>query len=216
MNLWRNAYKSRLQAEGNNVVEAIKQTTKNANIQQILSSPTRTDVTLNDEDKMYPCIVSDINTFKKRRFLFLPDTKIDVGNYIHHEGYTYLATDKTTSDTYPQLIAEVCNDEFPITSTITKIEKGKDRFGKPVYEEIVNHTYVPCLVESSYSKSSDVDSFPIPSGRIEISLPYQITDNTKYNFTFNLNGDNYSVKDLDLVNVINGIGYMKIIAEKVV
>ncbi len=214
--MWRDAYKARLKAEGSNIVEAVKQTTKNGNIQQILYSPTRSDVTVNDNEGLYPCIVSDMKTFQKRRFLFLPDTEINLGDYIYHEGYTYLATDKTTSDTYPQLIGDVCNAEFPISTEITKVLIDKDDRGRPIYNEQINLNNVPCTVNSYYFQANETRNLLVPEGKVVVGVQYRADHTVKLNDEFDIHGVKYKVKDIDLTSLFNGKGVMNIIAEKVV
>lgn len=224
MSLWLDSYKARINAEGGTVSKSVNDSTKRTAKEQILNSPSRVDVKLNDDlVQLYPCIISDIETFKKRRFLFIPDTLISIGDYVHHNNFTYLATERTTDDKFPQLIGELCNSQFPIYSTVTKTPRldadGKqmyDRYGKPLYDETLETVNKPCVVKSSYLQSSDTDQFMIPEGKITIILPYITPNNITLDYQFKMYDSDYRITNIDPTNIINGQGIYTVIAERVV
>lgn len=217
------SYKARINAYGGNLKNSVMQSTKITQRESILNSPSRVDLTFNNDATLHPCIVSDIDTFKKRRFLFLPDTDISIGDYVHHEGFTYLSTEQTTSETFPQLIGELCNNNFPIKTIVTKVPRNDsngnqlfDRYGKPLFDDQTQEITTPCVVQSQYLQSSDTKQFTLPEGKITIIVPYVTPNNIILDYQFNIYGDKYKVTNIDLTNVLEDKGTIKIIAERVV
>ncbi|MNF66699.1 hypothetical protein D3C84_484960 [compost metagenome] len=118
---------------------------------------------------------------------------------------------------YRKATVRYCNSLFPIQSEITKVLIGTDpRTGRPIYDEQIVTTNEPCIVESQYSKSSDVDQFMIPEGKLVITMKYQVSPSLSLDYEFSMYGNKYKATDFDYTNVIGDNGIMKIIAEKVV
>lgn len=118
---------------------------------------------------------------------------------------------------YRKAVIKFCNSLFPLRTGTTKVLIGNDpNTGRPIYSEEVAYTNEPCIAESQYSKSSDVNQFAIPEGRIVITMKYQTSESLVIDYEFDMYGNKYKVSDFDYTSVIDDKGIMKIIAEKVV
>lgn len=168
------SYRARVLSQGKSIAESTANDTKRLQVEYILNSPTRSDVMVNmDETISYPCIVSDTKTFQLRRFLFMPDIKVYMGDYICHDGFIYLVIDQTTDSKFPQCFAQVCNFDYPIRTVTDKILIDREPNGKPIYETITTTITKPCvLTENNYTVIDD-NPIPLPDSTSRIYLPYE-------------------------------------------
>ena len=167
------SYRERVLSNGITIAQASSMDTKIQQVDYILNSPSRSDVLVNmDETVSYPCIVSDTKTFQLRRFLFMPDTKVYMGDYICHDGFIYLVTDQTTDTIFPQCFAQVCNFDYPIKTVTSKTLIGKKADGSPNYKtETKTITKPAVLTENNYTVIDD-NPIPLPDSTTRILLPY--------------------------------------------
>ena len=167
------SYRKRVLSNGVTIAQASSMDTKIQQVDYILNSPSRSDVLVNmDESVSYPCIVSDTKTFQLRRFLFMPDTKVYMGDYICHDGFIYLVTDQTTDTIFPQCFAQVCNFDYPIKTVTSKVLIGKKTDGSPNYKtETTTITKPAVLTENNYTVIDD-NPIPLPDSTTRILLPY--------------------------------------------
>ena len=167
------SYRKRVLSNGVTMAQASSMDTKIQQVDYILNSPSRSDVLVNmDESVSYPCIVSDTKTFQLRRFLFMPDTKVYMGDYICHDGFIYLVTDQTTDTIFPQCFAQVCNFDYPIKTVTSKILIGKKADGSPNYKtETTTITKPAVLTENNYTVIDD-NPIPLPDSTLRLLLPY--------------------------------------------
>ena len=204
------SYRARLNSYGANRSEATINLSKQSQTQQILSSSTIKYVKLNDNQDLSPCIVSDIETFHKRRFLFLPDTVINVGDYVEHDSHTYLATDRTTDEVYPQLIGEVCNEIFVLKVKGQRIIKGRDDNNRPIYDYPETSYNFPCIfTDKNYNKIEN-DSLPTPDISLTVKIPYIPDRIPSVNYEFTMQGGTYKVTNVSREHVINGTGFLEL------
>ena len=171
------SYRKRVLSNGVTMAQASSMDSKIQQVDYILNSPSRSDVLVNiDESVSYPCIVSDTKTFQLRRFLFMPDTKVYMGDYICHDGFIYLVTDQTTDTIFPQCFAQVCNFDYPIKTVTSKVLIGKKTDGSPNYKtETTTITKPAVLTENNYTVIDD-NPIPLPDSTAKIYLPYYIHD----------------------------------------
>lgn len=211
------SYRARITANGGSIVDSTKLTTKRSQMKEILNSPLRADVYLNSDTTTYACIpriIKNDNEFAS--FLFMPDTVLDRGYYIHYGKLTYITTMNNSSDSHPIVNAQLCNHSFPVRTEVTKVLIGNDpRTGRPIYEDVITPILIPCVVESRYTHANDTRSFQLPEDRLEISLQYTVSNDIDLNFEFDMYDDRYRIVDIDSTQTLNEIGIMKIIAEKV-
>lgn len=212
--MWLNSYKGRINAEGGTVSKSVNNSTKRITREQILNSPSRVDVKLNDVTNVtYPCVVNDVDTFKKRRFLFLPDTIINIGDQIVHDGFTYLATNRVTDTKFPQLIGELCNEIFTIIVAGNKSSSGTDDFGRPIQYTTNDKTYnLPCVLITKDNTTDSIDNSPIPlpEGNMIIKVKYYPNIVPKINYEFKYRNTTYKVTDIIYDNVISDKGFVEI------
>jgi len=168
------SYRARVLSQGKNIQEATANDTKRLQVEYILNSPSRSDVYVNmDETISLPCIVSDTKTFQLRRFLFMPDMKVYMGDYICHDGFIYLVIDQTTDSKFPQCFAQVCNFDYPIKTIEDEIIVGRYPTGEPIYDYITTTITIPSvLTENNYTVIDD-NPIPLPDSTSKIYIPYK-------------------------------------------
>jgi len=205
------AYRDRVNAMGNSIQESMINNSKNLTTEQIMNSPSLSYVKLNDGIDSLPCIVSDKDSFNKREFLFLPDSIINVGDYIHHDTFTYLATDRMRNEIYPELTGELCNETYRVKGGQTKQIVGHDEYtSKPIYDYIDEAFDVPCVMTTKTYSTADNSPIPLPDGAAIVKLPYIEGMIPKVNDEFDHRGSQYQVTNVSYTNVINEVGYIEI------
>lgn len=212
------SYRNRVFADGDSIKKAIHTTTKRQMVNYILDSPSLSHVFIDMQETLpIPSIVSDIRTFYERRFLFLPDLSVNVGDYITYKGYTYLATNKVDVEMYPQLFGELCNTEFPISTEERKVRIGTDHFGRPIYKIETVAIKKPCVMVDKIYSQADNSPIPLPDGSIVAKLPYSDDENhiPKINSTVEFYQNQYQVTTVSFEFVINGVGYIEVQLQRI-
>lgn len=204
------AYRERLNNSGSTSQDSIINATKRQQMSLMMSSPTLSYVTLNDEEDTRPSIVSDIETFNKRRFLFLPDSEVNVGDYIKHDKKIYLATDKTTDEIYPQLFGELCNSVFKFVKGQTRIIIDTDYRGAPIYETVDDEVEIPCVMTTKIYSALSNSPIPLPSGAMIIKIPYDPEIVVPLNYPYKIKSSQYKVTSVDYDNILDEVGYIEI------
>lgn len=211
------SYIAWIDSEGGSIKGATNQVTKLAQLDMIRKSPSSKIVKLNNIDEY--SIVSDIDTFEYRRFLFEPDKQIYKGNYINHDGFTYLITEHTTDEIYPQAMARLCNYKFLVKVEEIKTQVGNLANGRPKYDIKKNEIYTDAVMTDKIYSSIDNRPIAIQDGSSAIFIPY-IDSNSipKINQVIMIETSQYKVVDISYKNVLdyNGIkkGYIDIRLQK--
>lgn len=181
------------------------------------TSPLSTTVTVNDVNTV--AMVRQEKDSNKKKLIFRPDTKIDIGSVIRIKSSYYLTLDflsEGINEVYPTAKVQLCNSTLPIQSGKTRVLIGHDRDGRPVYkDEYAVNKLEPCIAETKYLSSNENDQLPLPEGRINITLKYQEADNIQPNKQFSMYGNTFKITDIDLTKVINGKGIMIVSAERI-
>lgn len=211
------AYRARVGASGASMQDAVKNTTKRQAINYIMSSPTLSYVRLNDDVDLTPVVESDKETFQKRIYLFLPDTVINVGDYIHQSNNAiYLATDQDKDDIYPQLIGELCNEFFELVTEATKVIIGYNDFNRPIYRNVGAQTYlIPCVLTSKIYSTIDNSAIPLPEGSLMIRMSYDPLKIPPINYVFTYRGSPYKVNTISYENVVKEVGFVEMRLERI-
>lgn len=209
------AYRDRVRATGSSLQDATLKVTKRKATTDLMSSPTLSYVRLNDDVDFTPTIASDKETFHKRTFLFVPESIINVGDYIHQtNNATYLAVDKDIDDfgIHPQLIGELCNETFKMKVAGTEVIIGYDEFKRPMYRTVGEQNLkIPCVMTMKVPSMIDNSAIPLPEGAMIIKIPYKVGQIPPINYVFKYQDSlNYKVTNVSEENVINGIGYVEI------
>lgn len=213
-----NAFRNRVQADGATLKEATYSTTKRQMVNYILDSPSLTYVFVNMMETLpIPCIASDVRTFYERRFLFLPDLKVSIGDYVTYRDKTYLATNATDDETYPQLIGELCNVEYPIVSEERRIKVGNDNLGRPIYKTESVVVTKPCVMTDKIYSQANNNPIPLPDGAIIVKLPHSEIDHQvpEINAHVTLNDMEYKVSTISYENVIGGKGVLEVQLQRI-
>lgn len=204
------SYRDRIGVSGSTSQDALHKSTKRQNYNYILDSPSKSDVLLNEEVETRPCIVSNRESFNKRLFLFLPDTKVNIGDYIHYDTFTYLATDRNRDDIYPELTGELCNEVFKIKGNETRTIVGEDAFGRPLYDYLTEEFDLPCVMTTKTYSTADNSAIPLPEGAMIVKIPYIENMTPNVNAEFKIWEEDYQITDVSYINVIHKVGYIEI------
>lgn len=189
--------------------DTIKDTTKRQQTNLMLNSPSLSHITLNDEATARPAIVSDIDTFHKRRVLFLPDSVVNVGDYVKIQNDTYLATDMKKSEIHPELFVELCNETY-ILDKSTKVVVGKDSMGRPIYDIIENKIPLPCVLNTKGYTVAENAAISLPDGSAIVKLPYRTDLTIKVNDKLAFQNRSYEVRNISMDEVYKEKGYIEI------
>lgn len=145
-----------------------------------------------------PVIQSDrYKDIELQTFLFEPEFPIGIGTLIESKGYTFLAVSKNMNEIYPVLIARLCNDYFEVPIGFDE-KVVTDRLGNKRTVRTAREETVPVVIsDKDYSVSGNV-TLPLPSGRINIEMPYkdEYLEHFKVNFKFTHNAGTYRVTDV--------------------
>lgn len=213
-----NTYKKRVQATGSTVKESMIYSTKHQMVNFIMDSPSLEHVFIDMQETLpIPSIVTDIRTYRERKFLFLPDMNVNVGDYITHQGMTYLAIDKVFNELYPQLTGEVCNIDFPISTEERKIKIGTDAVGRPIYKTESITISKPCVMTDKIYSQANNSPIPLPDGAIIVKLPYskEVNHIPKVNSVVTLEDYQYKITMLSKEFVIDEIGYIEVQLQRI-
>ncbi|PLR99643.1 hypothetical protein [Bacillus sp. T33-2] len=220
-----NVYRQRLQASGNNATDGIvnssKQTIKNNFSNSLFSETVLIDAV------EYEVIVTQEKKSEDKKILLKPDTQIYVGSVVKIKNSHYLTMDflgEGINEIYPTASLKLCNSSLPIVSNKTR-DLLRDENGNPVLDDDGRPQYVetggetipePCIVENKVSTGKDNEQLPLPEGRINVTLKYQVSDSLKVNSEFILYGNTYKILDIDMTKVIGDKGIILLNAERVV
>lgn len=212
------AYKKRVTATGETPRESLEYSTKRQMANYILDSPSLKYTVIDMQETIpVPTIVTDIRTYKERKFLFLPDMNVNVGDYITYQNMTYLATDKVFNDIYPQLQGELCNIEFPIHTEERRVKMGNDIMGRPIYK-VENITIVkPCVMTDKIYSQANNSPIPLPDGAIIVKLPYssELNHTPQVNSIVTLGINQYKVSLVSNEFVVNGVGFIEVQLQRI-
>lgn len=216
---YRTKYIQRLNNDGHNSRDAYHNKSKIIAKQQILNSPNRYDVYLNlDKTVTHFCITKDKDTYKKRKFVFVPDTKVDLGHYVTQGELTYLLTTRDTNEITPQFLGEFCSAEFPVKYADEKKFLGYDDLDRPVYEIIPGEvTRLPCVPKMNDASTAIADvNEPVNllANQVMVVIPYTKAPSIELNEQFDLYNETYRIIRIDESNSINKVGTLRITGER--
>lgn len=214
-----NAYRARVFGDGATLRESVQESTKRQMVNYILDSPSLSYVSLNLNELIpTPCIVSNIRTYFERRFLFLPDSNINTGDYITtDEDLTYLATNRNYNKLQPELIGELCNEDFPISTTTQRVITGYNATNRPIYKDTVVEIKKPAVVSGKIYSQANNSPIPLADGTKIVKIPYSMNENEipKINTIVKVDGLDYKITTITRDYVINNKGYLEIQIQRV-
>lgn len=142
---------------------------------------------------------------------------IDRGNLIKVTNDTWLITTLPEDNkVYRKAEMKLCNSTFPIQSNKTQVLVGHDSEGRPIYDEQLNETLIPCVVTDKYYENDLNDKINLPEGRLLIAIQFQSFDMVKENYEFNMYNSRYKIIGIDYTKVVNNKGVLTIQADRVV
>lgn len=202
------SYVARVKSNGNTMKESLINSTKRQISNKILNSPSMQKVTINNNIESIPCIPSNISkSFKNKSFLFNPDEKIKLGDYVHLESLIYLIDEKKTNseNVYPIYYSKLCNENFLIGTVEELIDSGKkDNLGKPIYNKIITKITRPCVWTTKIYSNANNSEIPLPDGAVIVYLPY--SDDSKYipkiNNSITVRNEQYKITTISYENVV--------------
>lgn len=203
-------YMARIRSGGTTPKESNDMLSEIRQVDLILTSVDRSDVKLNKEKELYPSIVSNVDKFGKRRFIFLPHTDVETGYYIEYQNYTYLATDKNNDPIYPELFAEVCNAEFPVLIKQMKYQTGTSDMGSPIWGYKDEIEMIPCVMTNQIYSALSNQPIPLPTGAMIMKIPYNPEHVIHINYAIKIRNSEYKTIDVAYQHVINEKGYVEV------
>ena len=168
-----------------------------------------------------PVIQSDrYKNIELQKFLFAPKTEVEIGKLIHDGKNVYLIIEHNGDDIFPGVVARLCNDVFEIPTGGTEwVENGLDGFGNPIYIEVPSKVdKVPVIASNKDYSTSDNAIIPLPSGRINIDMPFKESylEHFEINYRFEYDRGDYRVTDINVVQITPNEKYIRVSATRVV
>ena len=185
-------------------------------VRTFFDSPTLKHVTY-DNLPNTPVIQSDkYKDIELQTFLFEPKFPARIGTLIDDGEYLYLAIQKNGDEIYPELLARLCNDFFNVPMGSEEVV-SYNRFGDEIITEKELLVEVPAVIsDKEYSTASNA-LIPLPSGRINIEIPFEATylEHFKVNFRFDHSAGSYQVTDIREERITPDEKFIKISAQRV-
>jgi hypothetical protein len=208
-------YKSRLNANGGNVKDSVKNATIDAINKSFTSSLGHLVIKLNGVDTDSILIHSDKDA--KKFLLFKPGATVNRGDVALVEGENHLILDVIVNEIHPKAEIKFCNQTFTLSGAVTKTLVGYDDFGKPIYSETEGTpTIVPCIVEKSVYIEGQNTAINLSDHRIKVTLKYQVHNDLLEDAEFEMFDESYKIVGVDKTQVINGVGLLIFYGERVV
>ncbi len=181
------------------------------------TSPLSTTITVNDVNTV--AMIRQEKDSNKKKLIFRPDTKIDIGSVIRINSSYYLTLDflsEGINEVYPTAKVQLCNSTLPIQSGKTRVLIGHDDFGEEIWETVESTTKeIPCIVESSVQSYRQNEAINLPEGQILLTIPYTESEELTEGKEFNMYGSTYQIIGIDYSKVINKKGILTITGKKV-
>lgn len=221
------AYRARVQAISYTSQDDLIASTKRQAHASMMDSPNlvvvKNMVLEEQEDKTFilsareykPSIVSDVDSFYKRKVLFTPDGGIPLGSYLEHRDKTYLVMKVNDDDIYPGAEMEFCNYEIEIKGAETRVQVGVDSFKRPQWSIITPEYSIPCVATSKIYSIIDNSQLPLPEGAMNVYVQYNENIVIPVNHKFEVHGDTYKVTTVSKINLLKDrsgglVGYLEI------
>lgn len=209
-----NQYRERVNKSS---AERLVDHTKQAFVKMFIGNPNYRVLTINGVQ--YETLYSQGKTSEEKSLLFTPNTKVDIGSAVELNNHSYLIMDfqgEGINEIYPSATLKQCNSIYPIKANKTRILKGHNQLGKPIYEEsYAIDTTTPCIVDTGNYTANTDSQLVIPRNTMYITLQYLHSYTIDYNYEFEMYNNKYKIIDIDYTKVINEKGIIKIIAERV-
>lgn len=214
-----NTFRNKVGIAGLSSKDSMRERTRIVQRQRFYGSPTLTDITINDNVSTVPTIISEVDRYLEKSFLFAPDTPIETG-WLLNDGKNYYLSLKKSGDVdgfYPVLFAGLCNHNFVITTEKKKEIIGFDDIGKPIYEYFDKKITVPSILYSNVYSTLGNDVIALPSGALKVRIPYDenYVKKIRKNDSYHYNDGAYRVTEVTRDGaVFNQEGYLEITLQR--
>lgn len=206
-------YKKRLGMSNRSNTEATLQSSIDDFERNFSSSPSFYQVDIDGE--LIDTIINKTNRNNEKLIHFRHDYEARIGSVITFKDKRYLLLEKDRDEIFSFGKMIECNNTMSIQKEEEKkILVGYDEFGAPVYKYEKAYEEEPCVVRDTYYSASENAQLPLPEGKLEILLQYQVMLNIKINEEFEMYDKTYKITDVGYVEVIDNVGYVKIHAER--
>jgi hypothetical protein len=148
----------------------------------------------------------------------LPNTVINIGDIVQiDDDQFWIVTDSVSDNSlFPKVKIMMCNYLLTVKTGGTKTLKGHDSLNRPVYhiQDITDDVHA--LVRGYLSGNTLNQPINSPTDRLYITIKYDDTAKAiKDNDILNLYDNDYKVIGIDFSNVVNTVGCISIMADRV-
>lgn len=220
-------YQARINASGKNIAESQFNSTAKFIESTFADSPFYRVVKVNGIDM--DVRLQDISSVTRSanvslvqntlKFMLLkPNSSVDIGDMVELDEHFWMVSDFISDNTlFPKAKIEKCNFTLQLKTGETKTLVGHDNLKRPVYNVIPVFTNVECLLRTSVSSIGLNQSINLPQGQVTITVQYNdIAKSINENDEFDLYSRQYKIIGFDFSNIVQGVGCLSIIAERVV
>lgn len=145
--------------------------------------------------------------------------EIERGNYVLYDNQTWLITSKPEDNgIYRKAIMELCSVDMPLRENDKEVIVGLDKYGRPIVEVVPGKVVMlPCVPKFNDASTSIADTNePINelANIITVRIPYRESPSIQHDERFSVWKESYRIIRIDPSKSINGIGILKITAER--
>lgn len=207
-------YKARMNAQGVSTEDALINRTKHY-ISSVFRDSPFSSIVIIDEEEHDAIIVPGKNSTEKK-IVFMPDEQIKRGAIVEFENKTWLLLDVDDNLIYPVGNIKLCNNYLILQSESVRQIIGYDNVGRPIYEEIQGEAVsIPCVAETQLYIPDDDNPINLSNDRLVLVIPYTDNPALKVDTVFTMYGLNYKITGLDMTNVFENQGIIKVLSERV-
>jgi hypothetical protein len=162
----------------------------------------------------------DGDTYENFRQIIYPDdTTLYLGDKYRYKDNIWLCIDNDSEGYVSRCHIRKCNSEVSIAVRTVRLQTGIDSLGRPIYAEASAYFESECIVSNKLYINSfmTVDkAINLPSGQLIVYVPYDSNNIITEKMTFTMYGNTYEIFDLDYTRVIDSVGLLGLIAQKIV
>jgi len=215
-------FKSRVNAFGINEEGKVTSLGKTDFENYLNNSPNAFDVLINGLNEVRISIQDHSDTDKKDDFKILlsrTEDNINAGDFFNWRNNNWLIITKQykTIETCDKFIISICNNTISFPSTITKTKVGTDSLGRPIYESVEGtlDTF-NCVASTKQYSFDDNRNVNLPYNNLSVTMSYSTNENIKEGKTFNMYGLDYKIIGIDYSKVLNNVGIIQLLADRVI
>lgn len=147
-----------------------------------------------------------------------PNTSVNIGDMVELDSIFWMVTDFISDNTlFPKAKIEKCNFILPLKTGETKVKVGYGNFNQPKYDIQPTFTNIQCLLRTSVVTIGLNQPINLAKGQVSITLQYNdVAKSINENDEFDLYNKQYKVVGFDYTAIVQGVGCLVIIAERVV